>query len=274
MAEGADAVVVVVGGNDSRSDENWELEFDRPNRSGGENIARSNINLVGRQLELVKALQAMGKPLVVVLINGRPLAIEWIAENVSAIVEAWQPGMQGGKAVAEVLFGDYNPSGRLPITIPRSVGHLLAFYNHRPITYFRAYKYGKTSPLFQFGHGLSYTEFECSNLQVPEKVTTEATTQVAVEIRNTGRLAGDEVVLLFVNDVVSSVTTPVRELKGFQRVHLEPGATKRVEFNLTPDQLALHDVNMRRVVEPGTFEVMIGDLVETFTVVEPQTTDD
>jgi beta-glucosidase len=204
----------------------------------------------------------------VVLVNGRPLAIEWIAENVRAIVEAWQPGMQGGRAVAEVLFGDYNPGGRLPITIPRSVGHLLSFYNHKAVTYFRDYKYSKTSPLFEFGYGLSYTEFEYSNLQVPEEVTTEDTVQVAVEIRNTGQLAGDEVVLLFVNDVVSSVTTPVRELKGFQRVHLKPGEKKTVGFTLAPDQLALYDVNMRRVAEPGTFEVLIGDLAETFRLVK------
>jgi len=264
----ADAVVVVVGGNDSRSDPNWDLKFDRLNRSGGENIARSNIDMVGKQLELVQALCATGKPLVVVLINGRPLAIEWIAENVSAVVEAWQPGMQGGKAVAEVLFGDCNPSGRLPITIPRSVGHLLSFYNHRPIAYLRNYKYGKTGPLFEFGHGLSYTTFDYGELQVPQRVLPGSEVKIGVEVTNTGARAGDEVVLVFVNDVVSSVTTPIKELKAFKRIHLEVGETKRVEFSLNIDDLALYDVNMSRVVEPGTFEVMIGDLKGKFEVVD------
>ncbi len=264
-----DAVVLVVGGNDNRSDESWELRFDRPNRSGGENVARSSLGLVGRQLDLVRAVQATGTPLVVVLVNGRPLAIEWIAENVAAIVEAWQPGMQGGKAVAEVLFGEYSPSGRLPITIPRGVGHLLSFYNYRPTTYLRKYKYGKTGPLFEFGHGLSYTTFEYRELQVSRELSGGGPVNVSVEVRNTGDVASDEIVLLFVNDVVSSVTTPVRKLKSFKRIHLEPGEQKRVHFRLSTDQLALYDVNMRRVVEPGVFEVMVGDLRGEFELESP-----
>jgi beta-glucosidase len=267
-AERVDTVVVVVGGNDSRSDLNWDLKFDRPNRSGGENIARSNIDLVGRQLDLVKAIHSTGTPLVVVLINGRPLATEWIAENVPSVVEAWQPGMQGGTAVAEVLFGHCNPSGKLPITIPRGVGHLLSFYNHRPMTYLRSYKYGQTGPLFEFGHGLSYTTFEYGELQVPQRVLPGSEAKIGVEVTNTGARAGDEVVLVFVNDVVSSVTTPTKELKAFKRIHLEAGQKKRVEFSLSTDELAIYDVNMRRTLEPGKFEVMIGDLKGEFEVVD------
>lgn len=265
-ARTVDVAVLVVGGNDNRCNDEGEYVPRRKNRTGGENIARSSIQLAGRQLDLVKAVHATGTPVVVVLINGRPLAIEWIAEHVPAVVEAWQPGMTGGRAVADVLFGKYNPCGRLPITIPRGTGHLLSFYNHGPMAYWRKYKYGPTGPLYAFGHGLSYTTFAYRKLQIPETVSIGNSVPISVEVTNTGPRAGHEVVMLFVNDVISSVTTPVRELQDYQRIYLEPGQTRRVEFVLAPDQLALYDVHLKRVVEPGTFEVMVADQKGTFAI--------
>ncbi len=265
-SEDVDAIVLVVGGNDNRSDKNWELKSNRKNRTGGENIARANITLAGMQDDLAKALYNTGKPVIVVLINGRPLAIEWISENIPAIIEAWQPGMQGGNAVAEVLFGDYNPSGRLPITFPRSSGHIPVFYNHRPSTYMRNYVDSKPGYLYEFGHGLSYTSFEYSKLTVPKIIKKKEQIKISVEVKNTGALAGDEIVLLFVNDKFSSVTTPVKELKEFTRIHLAPGQKKTVEFKLPYDSLSLLDKDLIKVVEPGEFEVFVNDLNESFEV--------
>ncbi len=267
-SKNVDAIVVVVGGNDSRSDKNWELTHHRKNRTGGENIARADIVLAGMQDELVKALYETGKPVIVVLVNGRPLAVEWISENIPGIIEAWQPGMQGGKAVAEVLFGDYNPSGKLPMTFPRSVGHIPVFYNHRPSTFMRHYVDSKPGFLYEFGHGLSYTTFKYSNLTVPKTITNKQSVTVSVDVKNTGKRAGDEIVLLFVNDKVSSVTTPVKELKEFTRIHLEPGQIKKVEFTLPYEVLSLFDKDLNKIVEPGEFEVMIDSELATFEVVK------
>lgn len=265
-ARKADVAVVVIGGNDTRCNEQWRKDKWRPERTGGEDVARSNIDLVGRQLELVQAVHKTGTPTVVVLINGRPLAVEWIADNVPAIVEAWQGGMEGGRAVAEVLFGDYNPSGRLPITIPRSVGEIQSCYNYRPSARLRKYKYGKTGPLWNFGHGLSYTTFSYADLRVPEKLSPGKDLKISVQVENTGRRKGREVVPVYINDVVSSVTTPVRELKAFSKIALEPGAKRRLDFIIPYGRLALYDRQMRRVVEPGAFEIFVGRLAGKFTV--------
>lgn len=265
-SEDVDVIVLVIGGNDNRSDKNWELKHHRKNRTGGENIARSDIALAGMQDDLVKALHKTGKTVIVVLINGRPLVLEWISENIPGIVEAWQPGMQGGKAVAEVLFGDYNPSGRLPITFPRSVGHIPVFYNHRPSTFLRHYVNSKPGFLYEFGFGLDYTTFEYSNLSVPETIGNDESIKISVEVKNTGNRNGDEIVLLFINDKISSVTTPVKELKEFTRIQLEPGEIKKVEFTLPHESLSLLDVDLNKVVEPGEFEVMIGGQFDTFEV--------
>jgi beta-glucosidase len=215
----------------------------------------------------VKAVQKTGTPTVVVLINGRPLATEWIAEHVPAIVEAWEPGMEGGRAVADVLFGDYNPSGKLPMTIPRSVGHLPQFYNYRP-SYTRT-EYELTednTPLYRFGHGLSYTTFTYQDLEVPDTIKAWEDVHLNVSVTNDGSRAGDEVVQVYVNDVISSVTTPVKELKAFKRITLQPGETRRVELTIKSNQLALYNRDMERVVEPGTFEVMVEDLRKEFEV--------
>ncbi|MBN2814155.1 MAG: glycoside hydrolase family 3 C-terminal domain-containing protein [Bacteroidales bacterium] len=260
----ADAVVLVIGDNDNRTQTDWNLNHFHKNRTGGENVDRADITLSGMQEELAKALSATGKPVVVVLINGRPLAVEWIAENIPAVIEAWQPGMKGGQAIAEVLFGDYNPSGRLPMTIPRNGGQIPIFYNHRPSMFAHYYSDIKKGPLYWFGHGLSYTTFVYHDLNVPETIVKDQEIPVSVMVKNTGVLAGDEIVLLYVNDKYSSVTTPVKELKAFTRVHLEPGEEKEVKFNLPFEALSLLDKELKKVVEPGEFEVMVGDLMKTF----------
>ena len=216
---------------------------------------------------MVKAVQQTGTPVIAVLINGRPLAIEWITENIPAIVEAWEPGMEAGQAVAEVIFGEYNPGGKLPISILRNVGQIPHYYNHKPSHYYRKYKFGKTGPLYEFGHGLSYTSFSYQKLRLPKKISVRENLAISVEVENTGKRAGDEVVQVYTNDVVSSIVTPVRELKAFRRITLQPGEKRRVEFTITADQLALFDQNMKRVVEPGVFQVMVGDLMEEFEVV-------
>ncbi|MFO7682051.1 MAG: glycoside hydrolase family 3 C-terminal domain-containing protein, partial [Chloroflexota bacterium] len=191
-------------------------------------------------------------------INGRSLSIQWAAAHIPAIVECWYVGQVGGTAVAEMLFGAINPGGRLPITFPRSVGQLPAFYNHKPSAR-RGYLYHDNTPLFPFGHGLSYTTFAYSDLQMsPAVVSPAGDVTVSVTVRNTGQRAGDEVAQLYLCDCLSSVTRPVRELKGFQRLTLEPGESRQVSFTLTPSDLALLDETMNAVVEPGDFEVWVG----------------
>ncbi|HUU27897.1 MAG TPA: glycoside hydrolase family 3 N-terminal domain-containing protein [archaeon] len=266
-AEKADVAVVVVGGNDARYDDLGNFNRGRKERTGGEGVDRADLSLAGGQLDLVKAVYNTGTPTVVVLINGRPLAVEWIAENIPAVLEAWEPGMRGGKAVAEALFGDYNPGGRLSISIPRCVGQLPVWYNHPPSAE-NDYKYTTYKPLYPFGYGLSYTKFDYSNLRFPATVPFGRNIEISVEVTNSGERAGDEVVLLYVNDLVSSVTTPVKELKGFKRITLRPGETQTVGFNLLFDQLAFLDREMKKIVEPGRFAVMIGNLRQEFEVLK------
>jgi beta-glucosidase len=274
-ARRAKVAVVVVGEN----------EWGSPNHTGtdGEGYDSATLELTGLQLDLVKAVRETGTPTVVVLINGRPLAIRWIAENVPAVVEAWLPGEKGGQAVAEVLFGDCNPSGRLAVTVPRHVGQLPVYYNCKPSkTYWVEHGWGKPyvdmapTPLYEFGYGLSYTEFEYSNLKIePKTGGVGSTVHVSADIKNTGSRPGTEIVQLYIHDVVSSVVTPVKELRGFERVTLQPGETKTVSFTLTPEHLALLDRHLEWVVEPGSFEIMVGHsskdirLKGTFEVVSP-----
>jgi beta-glucosidase len=229
----------------------------------GESRDRADLGLPGVQEELIRAIAALGKPIVVVLVNGRPLAIPWIAENIPALVEAWLPGEEGGAAIADVLFGDANPGGKLPMTFPRAVGQIPIFYSHKPSggrsQWHGDYVSLPTTPLFPFGHGLSYTEFEYSNLRMdPPHVEADGRVTISAEIKNIGARAGDEVVQLYIRDEVASVPRPVKELKGFKRIHLDPDETRTVVFEMPIDQLGFYDEAMRLVVEPGTVQVMIG----------------
>ena len=257
-ARRAEVAIVVVGENA------WDAAVGRPTDGEGYDVA--SLDLTGLQEELVKAVHATGTPTVVVLVNGRPLSIPWIAENVPAIVEAWLPGEMGGRAVAEVLFGDVNPGGRLPVTVPRHSGQLPVYYNRPPSKDYwiergwgRRYADMSAKPLWEFGHGLSYTSFEYSNLRIETpRVRRDGEVRLAADVANTGARAGAEVVQLYIRDVVSSVTTPVKQLRAFERIELKPGEKKTVRFTLKPEDLSLLDRNLRRVVEPGEFRVMIG----------------
>ena len=250
VAKQADVIILAIGGNEQTSREAWAL-----NHMGD----RASLDLVGRQEELVKAMLATGKPVVALLYNGRPLSINYVAQNVPVIFECWYLGQENGAAVAEVLFGDVNPSGKLPISFPRSAGHLPVFYNYKPSAR-RGYLWDDVSPLFAFGYGLSYTTFAIKNVRLEKsKIKTKGSTRVLAEVTNTGKREGAEVVQMYIRDVVSSVTRPVKELKGFQKVTLRPGETKTVAFEITPDLLAFYDINMKYVVEPGDFEIMIGN---------------
>ncbi|MBF0279819.1 MAG: glycoside hydrolase family 3 C-terminal domain-containing protein [SAR324 cluster bacterium] len=242
----------------------------------GETRDRADLNLTGAQQELLEAIKSTGTPLLVILINGKPLTIPWIAENADAILEAWNPGSQGGHAVASVLFGDWNPCGKLTISFPRHLGQQPVFYNQLPGWHSDRYIDMTAQPLFPFGFGLSYTTYHYSNLRVSSpELKQEETLIVSVDIENTGDLAGTEIVQLYINDQFSSVTTPVKELKGFQRVLLEPGEKKTARFDLPFEALALVNQKEEWLVEPGGFEIMVGsssrdeDLLKTIiTVIE------
>lgn len=251
FARAADAVVIAVG-------ETAEMS--------GEAASRTSLDLPGRQTELIQAIHATGKPYVVVLMNGRPLTINWMAENSPAILETWFAGTQAGNAIADVLFGDVNPAGRLPVTFPRTVGQVPLYYNQkstgRPPTdqkYTSKYLDAPVTPLFPFGHGLSYTQFRLSNLQLSsQRIAPNGQVQVSVEVENIGQRSGDEVVQLYIRDVAASRTRPVRELKGFERVTLQPNERRRVQFTLTPEHLGFYNREMQFVVEPGEFKIFVG----------------
>lgn len=250
-ASRADVAIVVVGENSNR--------FDWRRKTSGENLDRGTLELPGDQQQLVEALIASGTPTIVVLINGAPISSEYIAENAAALIEAWEPGMKGGLAIAQLIFGDINPSGRLPITFPRTVGHIQSFYNHKPSIYHRGKYFGmKRTPLFEFGHGLSYTTFDYSKLQIPENLTIQEDVPVQFEITNAGKRKGDEVILVYLNDKISSVTTPVKKLVAFERVSLQPGETKEIHITIPNERLMLLNRDMEWVVEPGEFEVILG----------------
>jgi beta-glucosidase len=252
-AKNADVIIAVLGEDET---------------TVGESLSRTSLDLPGRQQQLLEALYATGKPIVLVVITGQPLTINWADRFVPAIISAGFPGPQGGKAIADVLFGDYNPGGRLPITWIKSVGQIEFNFPYKPGSQASQSLtpdpngYGKTmvnGPLYPFGFGLSYTKFEYSNLVTnPEIQNSQGNIEVSVDVTNTGRMKGDEVVQLYLKDVVSSVTTYESQLRGFERVNLQPGEKKTVKFMLRPDDLAILDKNMNWVVEPGAFEIWIG----------------
>ena len=248
VAKNSEVVIVVVGGKSglSKSD------------TSGEGRDRANLELPGIQEELIKKIYNTGIPVVVVLVNGRPLSLKWIAKHIPAIVEAWLPGEEGGNAIANVLFGDYTPGGKLPLSFPRKVGQIPINYNRKPSSY-KDYVFTKGEPLFSFGYGLSYTKFEYSNLVItPKKVDLAGNITISFKIKNIGNYEGDEVVQLYIHDVIASLTRPVKELKGFKRITLKVGEQKIITFKLSIDQLAFYDRDIKLIVEPGIFEVMIG----------------
>jgi beta-glucosidase len=249
LARDSDVAIVVVGDNEQTAREAYA-----ENHLGD----RAELRLVGQQEELVRAVLDTGKPTVLVLINGRPPAIPELAERAPAILEGWYLGQEGGTAVAEVLFGDVNPSGKLPVSFPRGVGQLPLFYNRKP-TALRGYLFASTRPLFPFGHGLSYTTVAYSTPTIaPARIPPDGRTTASVEVTNTGMRAGDEVVQLYLSAEVSRATRPVMELKGFRRISLAPGDRRTVTFELGPEQFSYHGPEMKHVVEPGRFQVMVG----------------
>ena len=250
-SKGADYVIVVVGDNSMRY--KWK------DKTAGENMARAELNLAGKQLDLVRSLKETNDNVIVVYVNGKPISEPWIQVNIPSIIEAWEPGNLGGKAVAEVIFGDINPSGKLPLTIARSVGQLQMIYNHKPSQYFHKYAFEKNKPLYPFGYGLSYTKFSYSKPKLLNSTfDNNSIIKVQVEVSNVGDMDGDEVVQLYIRDKVSSVTRPVKELKGYKRINLKIGETKKVIFEITPESLAFYDIDMNYVVEAGSFNIMTG----------------
>lgn len=252
LAKKSDAIVIALGENE---------------KMVGESKTRTGLDLPARQLQLLQAMQATGKPVILVLLNGRPLTINWAQKYTPAIIEAWFPGATGGKAIAETIFGDYNPGGKLAVTFPKTTGQLELNFPYKPGSHAGQpgdgpNGYGKTAvngPLYPFGHGLSYTSFTYANLSIsPDDLRTQSNIIVTVDITNSGKRKGDEVVQLYLKDKISSVTQYETLLRGFERISLQPGETKTVTFHLRPDDLALLDKNMNWTVEPGEFEVQIG----------------
>ncbi len=254
IAAQAEVIVAVLGGKSALHE----------NGTSGENLDRAEIGLPGAQEELLKALHATGKPVVLILVNGRPLAIEWAAQNAAAIIEAWLPGEEGGNAVADVLFGDLNPGGKLPVSLLRTVGQAPTPYHVRPSSIAEGgYVFTERSPLYPFGHGLSYTTFSYDDLRIsPEAVSDQDYVRISCRVANTGDRPGDEVVQLYVRDPVASVSRPRKELKGFARIALAPGQQKRLTFNLPIELLSYYDLKMKLVVEAGEIKVMLGSSSE------------
>ena len=250
-AKNADYAIVVVGDNSMRY--KWK------DKTAGENMGRAHLDLFGKQLELVQAIKKTGTPVIIVLVNGKPISEPWLEKNIPAILESWEPGNLGGQAVAEILFGDVNPSGKLPLTVARSVGQLRMIYNHKPSAYFHKYADEKKTPLYPFGFGLSYTKYSYNAPKMSSKTfkQNQAIT-VTVEVTNSGEIDGEEIVQLYIRDKVSSATRPVKELKGYQRVALKAGETKTVSFTIDAESLAFYDINMAYCVEPGEFMIMTG----------------
>ena len=257
IARQADAVALVLGDRSGLT----------PECTMGETLDSSDLKLPGVQEDLAHAVFATGKPVVVVLVTGRPYALPALAEEASAILEAWLPGEEGGAAIADILFGDVNPGGKLPITFPRSAGQIPVYYNAKPAGksshWYTDYVYEKVTPLYSFGHGLSYTSFEFSDLSIGLKqVTAGESVEISLRVKNTGRVAGEEVVQLYTHDEFASIPRPVKELKGYRRISLEPGETRLIKFHLPVDQLAFHDLDLNLVLEAGTIKVMLGSSSE------------
>ena len=251
MAGKADLAIVAIG--------EYSLRVNWYDKTCGEDCDRSDINLAGLQQELVESIIKTGVPTIVILVNGRQLGVEWIADHANALVEAWEPGSLGGQAVAEILYGKVNPSGKLPVTIPRHVGQIQMIYNHKPSMYFHPYAIGESTPLFRFGYGLNYTKYEYSDLTLSSpEMARNGEVNVSVKVTNSGGMDGEEIVQLYIRDLYSSATRPVKELKDFKRVPLRAGETKTVSFILPAEKLAFYDKRMNYTIEAGEYEIMVG----------------
>jgi beta-glucosidase len=249
IAKDADVIVLAIGGNDQTSREAWSRKH------MGD---RTDLSLFGLQDELVDALTETGKPVVAVLYNGRPLAITNVSEKATSILECWYGGQEAGTALAQVLFGDFNPGGKLPISFPRNAGQLPVYYNYKPSAR-RGYLFDDVNPLYPFGFGMSYSTFKLENVRLTdESIATDGATSVSVDVTNTGDAEGSEVVQMYIRDKFSSVTRPIKELKGFKKVWIKPGETKTVTIEINEKSLAFFDIRMNYVVEPGEFEIMVG----------------
>ena len=251
IANEYDLVVLVIGDNSMRY--KWNQ------KTAGENTARAELNLAGKQLELAMRLKESGKNIIVVYVNGRPISEPWISENINVIIEAWEPGSYGGLAVAEIMFGKINPSGKLPLTVARSVGQLKMFYNHKHSMYFRDYAMQTNKPLYSFGFGLSYTKFDISTPKLNSSKFKKGILSVSVNVKNIGEISGDEIVQLYISDKYSSITRPVKELKAYKRVSLKPGESKEIVFELNKSAFAYYDSEMNYVVEAGDFDILVGN---------------
>ena len=250
-AREADLNIVVVGENSQR--------YESFGRTCGENCDRDNLDLPGRQQELLETVFASGKPTVLVLLNGRPLSLVWADQHVPAILEAWEPGMYGGQAIAEALFGDLNPSGKLPVTVPYNVGQVQTIYNHKWSQYSRQFALGHTGYLYPFGYGLSYTTYRYGKpVLSKDKIHRDESVTLTFDLTNTGKRDGTEIVQLYIRDEYGSITRPVKELKGFQRVSLKVGETKQIQFTVTPDDLKFYTARKQWEVEPGDFTLLVG----------------
>ena len=239
----------------------YMMRFRWNERTCGEDTDRDNLDLVGLQEQLIRRLNETGKPTIVIIISGRPLSVRYAAEHVPALINAWEPGQYGGQAIAEILYGKVNPSAKLAMTMPRHVGQISTWYNHKRSAFFHPAVCADNTPLYPFGHGLSYTSFRYSDLQLDKtSIANDGKTAVTarVTIENTGTRDGVEICQLYINDVVSSVARPVKELKDFRRVALKAGEKQTIEFTITPDKLAFYDINMKPIVEKGAFEVLVG----------------
>ena len=252
----------------------YMMRFRWNDRTSGEDTDRDNLDLVGLQDELIRRINETGKPTILVIISGRPLSVNYAAAHVPAIINAWEPGQFGGQAIAEIIYGKVNPSAKLAMTMPRSAGQISTWYNHKASAFFHPVVCGPSTPLYPFGYGLSYTTYKYSDLRLSAAtVSPDGSLKATVTITNTGDRDGVEIAQMYLRDCVSSVARPVKELKGFERVALRAGESKDVTFDITPDRLAFYDIDMKRTVEPGDFEVMVGGssedaalLKSTFTV--------
>jgi beta-glucosidase len=259
-------IILAIGENEHLCREAWAKNHI------GDNMT---LDIFGEQGELADAITALDKPVILYLMNGRPLSINKLAVKVPAIIEGWFMGQETGTAAADIIFGDVNPSGKLTITFPKSAGQLPMYYNHKPSAQYMDYISQDINPLFCFGYGLSYTRFSYSEPVMKKKIIKKSETAfVKVDVTNTGKVKGDEIVQLYIRDLVSTVTRPVKELKGFARISLNPGETRKVTFEITPEKLAFHNIAMDFVTEPGMFEIMVGsssadaDLKKTHLIVK------